>query len=249
MKRIIYLLFVLTFIIGCSKDGEMGPQGPVGPAGPNGIAGVPGSKGATGEKGVTGAKGPTGDPGKDAVVKVKIRYTEWTPYTDWVANGTDNVSIKYRSDIDLDVSGLFETPENTILEFFDSYSQFVVKNNKKEILGTMYYFQSIKGINGENIVFSDNYSDEKFNISSFMLGLFNIEGTKIVPSLSSGIRFNFSNQKYNSGSDFKGEFDKLKPSIRAVFVPVDLSANGRLAKITSYEDLVRLYNIPEKGSL
>ncbi|WP_343567376.1 hypothetical protein [Sphingobacterium sp.] len=45
--RSLLSIFMLVFVLGCSKDGETGPQGP------------PGEKGAQGEKGISGQNGST----------------------------------------------------------------------------------------------------------------------------------------------------------------------------------------------
>lgn len=52
--RSLLSIFMLVFVLGCSKDGETGPQGP------------PGEKGAQGEKGISGQNGSTILSGKIA---------------------------------------------------------------------------------------------------------------------------------------------------------------------------------------
>ena len=58
MKKIILILIVLMFLIGCGKQGEMGPQGSTGSTGTNGTNGVNGSDGTTGPQGPIGQQGP-----------------------------------------------------------------------------------------------------------------------------------------------------------------------------------------------
>src|SRR5687767_7203820 len=57
------LLFALTFIIACTKEGPEGPAGPQGPQGNPGLQGGTGPQGPAGTTGATGATGATGPQG------------------------------------------------------------------------------------------------------------------------------------------------------------------------------------------
>ena len=84
--------------------GPMGAQGPIGPAGPQGIEGLQGLQGIAGLQGVQGIQGIVGENGIDGVDStLDLQLTQYsdgsgtdvtllingTPYTFFVANGTD----------------------------------------------------------------------------------------------------------------------------------------------------------------
>ncbi|MEK6152465.1 hypothetical protein WIW50_04370 [Flavobacteriaceae bacterium 3-367] len=71
-KKFFSLLFIVSVLMACSKDGEdgtIGPQGPQGDQGPAGPAGAPGEQGTQGEQ---GPQGEQGDPGT-----ANVMYSDW----------------------------------------------------------------------------------------------------------------------------------------------------------------------------
>lgn len=73
-KRFFSILFIMTLLVACSKDGEIGPAGPQGEQGPAGVDGDMGPQGEQGEQGSTGAEGEQGEPGTANVI-----YSDWVP--------------------------------------------------------------------------------------------------------------------------------------------------------------------------
>ena len=71
-RKFFSLLFVVSLLLACSKDGEDGAIGPQGPQGEQGPAGPAGAAGEDGAQGAQGEQGEQGEPGTANVI-----YSEW----------------------------------------------------------------------------------------------------------------------------------------------------------------------------
>jgi len=63
MRKLIFLVALLSTLISCGQTGPQGVPGPQGIPGPKGEQGVPGIQGIQGPKGDKGDKGDKGEPG------------------------------------------------------------------------------------------------------------------------------------------------------------------------------------------
>jgi hypothetical protein len=119
----------------------------------------------------------------------------------------------------------------------------------KQVVGSLYIFNSIIDTDGNRLVFDFLFKDPTKELRFSNFGFFGIINGKVVPTVSSIARMTYNKSAFPSNTNFDLLNTNLNAKTRLVFIPVGLpQKSGRKEKITSYEDLLAAYDIPDKGS-
>ncbi len=238
MKKISIIIAISIFILGCGKEGEVGPKGSVG------ANGADGAKGATGDKGPIGTTGVTGDAGKD--VAVAVYFSDWVSVKNFELLGDNGATISFESENDY-IPKIIPNYSKTDLTLFEGLDEFYVYDETtKVLLGSLFTFNSFVDVDGKRLIFRNRFEDTRKSFSNSALGLFDFEGNDVVPSISETNVVTHKKSSYPANTDFISINKALDAKTRHVFIPVGLpQKSGRLKKLETYQDFVEAYGIPE----
>lgn len=252
MKNYIYIFIIAFAFVACKgTKGDIGPQGDQGAAGAAGANGTVGAKGATGDTGATGIKGATGTQGSTGTApSTKVFFTDWTSLTDAVSAGSTSLSYNYSLRKQILLSFL-PNIDSLSINYFSNQGMFLIKNTKTgSPVGSLFYFHSINALNNnEQVVFSDLYSGDSYNLSNVHTGFFAVQNFKTIITVDAALGTNFLKSKYASTEDFQALIKKLAPKMRFIYIPIDLTTKGRTSDTAkTYEEILEMYDIPKNGS-
>jgi hypothetical protein len=251
MKIILHILIIASIAACTGEKGEIGPQGETGAKGATGTSGQVGPKGQTGEKGATGDTGNQGETGLTGVTpSVKAYFSDWIEIDSWGKFSSDPLFYNsYKSSSKEIVLSFIPNPDKLNLSTFNSLGVFTVTHHvTKEIVGSLYVFNSVNTPNNGQVVFPIYYSDDDISISdNSFAGLWSFfPDLKTTPKLYHRIYVDFSKEKYKSIDDFDAKLKEMKSKVRYIFIPTGLPAkNGRIdSSFKTYNELIEAYNIP-----
>ncbi|OYU65312.1 MAG: hypothetical protein CFE22_14550 [Cytophagaceae bacterium BCCC1] len=251
MKKILLILIIASIEACTGEKGEIGPQGETGAKGPTGTSGQIGQKGPTGDKGATGEIGVQGETGLTGVTpSVKAYFSDWIEIDSWGKLSSDPIFYNsYKSSSKTLVLSFIPNPDRLTISTFSSLGVYNVTHiETKEIVGSLYVFNSVNTPNNGQVIFPINYSDDDISLfDDSFAGLFAISADlKTTPKMYHQIYVDFSKEKYKSTDDFVAKLKEMKSKVRYIFIPAGLPAkNGRIyTSFKTYNELIDVYNIP-----